>query len=170
MAHSNCWLSSLTQIFWACKSLIDGRVLSTITEICEVNGWRLAAVTEKLRKQYGWPILTEYIGPENITHYPLAPGTDISRLRFPPSATTLAKRGEPMTTLGTIRKNSHEELRISIDEFRGMTLVSLRVWFQAGEGEMRPGRQGLALRPEALREVLAALHRADVELTGGGRT
>lgn len=73
-----------------------------------------------------------------------------------------------MTALGTIRKNSREEIRVSLDEFRGMTLVSLRVWFQADDGDMRPGRQGLAFRPEALAEVLAALHRADVELTGGG--
>lgn len=90
MAHSDRWFSSPTQIFWVCKSLIAGRVLSTKTEIREVNGWRLAAITERLRKHYGWPILTEYKGPENVAHYRLAPGTDISRLRFPPSAKSLA--------------------------------------------------------------------------------
>lgn len=57
MAQTDRWYSSPTQIFWVCKSLIAGRVLSTKTEIREVNGWRLAAVTEKLRKHYGWPIL-----------------------------------------------------------------------------------------------------------------
>lgn len=90
MAHSDRWYSSPTQIYWTCKALISGRKLSTKTEIREVNGWRLAAITEKLRKQYGWPIITEYRGPDNIAHYRLVPGTDVSRLRFPPSAKHLA--------------------------------------------------------------------------------
>ncbi|MGR3804910.1 MAG: hypothetical protein ACU0AY_15660 [Marinibacterium profundimaris] len=90
MAQTDRWYSSPTQIFWTCKALLDGRTLTHKTEIREVKGWRLAAITEKLRKKYGWPILTEYRGPECIAHYRLAPGTDISRLRFPPSAKSLA--------------------------------------------------------------------------------
>lgn len=69
---------------------MEGRVISTKSEIREVKGWRLAAITERLRKRYGWPILTEYRGSENVAHYRLAPGTDIARLRFPPSAKALA--------------------------------------------------------------------------------
>ncbi|MEB3418943.1 hypothetical protein ACFSDD_13230 [Salipiger marinus] len=90
MTKSESWYSSPSQIFWTCKALRDGRTLSTRTEIREVKGWRLAAITEKLRRQYGWPILTEYRGPQNIAHYRLAPGTDLSKLRFPPSAKSLA--------------------------------------------------------------------------------
>lgn len=90
MAHSDRWYSSPTQIYWTCRALVSGRTLSTKTEIREVKGWRLAAITEKLRKQYGWPIVTEYRSPDNIAHYRLTPGTDVSRLRFPPSAKHLA--------------------------------------------------------------------------------
>ena len=93
MSKRDRWYSSPTQIFWACKALTEGRILSIKTKIREVKGWRLAAVVEKLRKQYGWPILTEYRGPENIAHYRLAPGTDISRLRYPASAQSLAGGG-----------------------------------------------------------------------------
>lgn len=89
MANSDRWYSSPTQIYWTCDALMRGRVLSTKTEIREVKGWRLAAITEKLRKQYHWPILTDYRGPENVAYYRLAPGTDISCLRFPPSAKSL---------------------------------------------------------------------------------
>lgn len=92
MANSDGWYSNPTQIYWTCKALIGGRALSTKTEIREVNGWRLAAITEKLRKQYGWPILTDYRGSENVAYYRLAPGTDIARLRFPPSAKSLCDR------------------------------------------------------------------------------
>ncbi|WBU52068.1 hypothetical protein [Paracoccus sp. SCSIO 75233] len=90
MTKSGRWYSSTTQIYWACAALLSGRWLSTRTEIREVRGWRLAAICHKLIKQYGWPIETEYRGAENIAHYRLTPGTDISRLKFPPSAKSLA--------------------------------------------------------------------------------
>ncbi|QIE54967.1 hypothetical protein G5B40_05575 [Pikeienuella piscinae] len=93
MTKSERWFSSPTQIYWACKALIEGRTLTHKTEIREAKGWRLAAITEKLRKRYGWPILTEYRGPENVAHYRLKPGADISRLRYPPSAASLAEGG-----------------------------------------------------------------------------
>ena len=93
MTNSDRWYSNPTQVYWTCKNLMEGRVLSTKTEIREVNGWRLAAITEKLRKRYHWPIVADYRGPENIAYYRLAPGTDISRLRFPPSARHLSERG-----------------------------------------------------------------------------
>lgn len=93
MAKHDRWYSSPTQIFWTCKALMEGRTLSTKTEIREVEGWRLAAVTHKLRKEYGWPILVEYRGADNIAHYRLAPGTDVSRLKLPRSAKALAGSG-----------------------------------------------------------------------------
>ena len=91
MTNSDRWYSSPTQVFWTCKALMEGRTLTTKTEIREVKGWRLAAITERLRKQFDWPILTDYRGPENIAHYRLAPGTDLSKLRLPPSAKSLAQ-------------------------------------------------------------------------------
>ena len=72
-----------------------------------------------------------------------------------------------MTMLAKIQKNSREEIRISIDDFKGVTLVNLRVWFEVDDGEMRPGRKGIAFRAELLPEILAALCRADVTLTEG---
>ena len=90
MATHDRFYSNPTQVFWTCQALTQGRVISHKTEIREVKGWRLAAITERLRKRYGWPILTDYRGPENVAHYRLEPGTDIARLRFPPSAKSLA--------------------------------------------------------------------------------
>lgn len=94
MASSNRWYSSPTQVFWACKALIEGRIISTKSEIREVKGWRLAAITERLRKRYRWPILTEYRGQEKVAHYRLAAGTDPAQLTYPPSAKSLADRLE----------------------------------------------------------------------------
>jgi hypothetical protein len=85
--------SSPTQVFWTCRAFLDGRTISTKTEIREVKGWRLGAIVHTLRKKYGWPILVELRGPENIAHYRLAPGTDRTRLKFPRSAQALAETG-----------------------------------------------------------------------------
>ena len=87
------WYSNPTQVYWTCKSLLEGRTISTKTEIREVKGWRLGAIIHTLKSRYGWPILAEYRGPENVAHYRLAPGADRTRLRFPPSAKTLAQEG-----------------------------------------------------------------------------
>lgn len=59
--------------------------------------------------------------------------------------------------MAAIRKNAREEIRITLDDFRGYQLVNLRVWFDAGDGEYRPGKQGLAFRADLLSEVLEAL-------------
>lgn len=86
--------SSPTQVFWTCDALLNGRVISHRTEIREVKGWRLGAIIHRLKSKYDWPILVEYRGPENVAHYRLQPGVDVSRLRFPVSAKALADRLE----------------------------------------------------------------------------
>jgi hypothetical protein len=92
--HDDRWFSGETQVFWCCKALIDWRIISHKTEIREVKGWRLGAIIHLLRSKYGWPIDAEYRGPENVAYYRLRPGTDIARLRFPPSAKALAVGGD----------------------------------------------------------------------------
>lgn len=93
MTKQERWFSSPTMVFWTCKALIEGRVISHETEIREVKGWRLAAITENLRRKYKWPIVVEYKGPERVAHYRLRPGTDATRLSYPPSAKALVEGG-----------------------------------------------------------------------------
>lgn len=90
MTKQDRWYSSPTQRFWTCKALIEGRTISTKSEIREVKGWRLAAIVETLKSKYGWPIKAELRGKENVAHYYLAPGTDPATLNYPPSAQSLA--------------------------------------------------------------------------------
>jgi Transcriptional Coactivator p15 (PC4) len=63
--------------------------------------------------------------------------------------------------LATIRKNSREEIRIGRSEFKGHNLVNIRVWFEAEDGVMRPGKAGLAFRVELLAEISAALSKVE---------
>lgn len=65
-----------------------------------------------------------------------------------------------MTPLGTIRKNSREEIRFTVETFKGHEIVNARVWYLDDAGEYRPGKQGLAFRLELLGEVLDALAKA----------
>ena len=90
MKHDRMY-SNPTQVYWCCKALLDGRIISHRTEIREVNGWRLGAIIHRLKKKYHWPIVAEYRGPENVAYYSLPPGTDRTRLQFPPSAKALAQ-------------------------------------------------------------------------------
>ena len=90
MANSDRWYSGETQIYWCCRALLEGRSINHRTEIREARGWRLAAICHRLKSEFGWPIMTEFKGPQNLAHYQLASGTDLSRLRFPPSAQSLA--------------------------------------------------------------------------------
>lgn len=65
-----------------------------------------------------------------------------------------------MMQLGTIRKNSAEEIRLTVETFKGLEIVNARVWYRTDGGEYRPGKQGLAFRLELLGDVLDALGKA----------
>lgn len=90
---SNGWYSGSSQVFWACKTLIDGRTINHRMEFREARGWRLSAIVHRLRNRYGWPIVAEYRGNDRVAHYSLPPGTDPAALRYPPSARGLDPKG-----------------------------------------------------------------------------
>ena len=58
-----------------------------------------------------------------------------------------------------IRKNAREVIRIQRQEFRGHDLISVRVFYDAGDGSMKPGKQGVAFRAALLPEMLNTLGR-----------
>ncbi len=93
MSTHDSFFSSPTQVYWCCKALLEGRTISHKTEIREVRGWRLGAIVHRLKHEFGWPILVEYRGPENVAYYHLAPNCDRSKLRFPRSAQGLCNEG-----------------------------------------------------------------------------
>lgn len=58
-----------------------------------------------------------------------------------------------------VRKNAREVIRITREEFNGHDLINLRVFYDAGEGVMKPGRHGLSFRADLLVEVLQGLEK-----------
>lgn len=89
MTNNQRWYSNPTQIYWVCSNLIAGRTLTHKTEIREADGWRLAAVIHKLKREYEWPIQDRYSGKDNLKHYWLDPKADPMALDLPPSAKAL---------------------------------------------------------------------------------
>ena len=56
-----------------------------------------------------------------------------------------------------IRKNSREQIHVERRDYMGHDLINVRVWFDDGSGEYRPGKQGIAIRVELVGEVIEAL-------------
>lgn len=79
------WYSDTTQIAWACEMLINGEEISHACEYEAVEGWRLSAIVEVLRKTYNWPVDTELRGEKRIGYYKLRAGTDPAKLQKPRS-------------------------------------------------------------------------------------
>ena len=62
-----------------------------------------------------------------------------------------------MIDLGTIRKNASEEIRFTVENFKGQEIVNARVWYRGDDGQYRPGKQGLAFRLALLGDVVGIL-------------
>lgn len=62
--------------------------------------------------------------------------------------------------LMTITRHDGDELRIDIETYKGHTFLSLRTYFDASDGDMRPTKKGMSVSLSALRELQAALGRA----------
>lgn len=62
--------------------------------------------------------------------------------------------------IATIPKNRSEELRVTVDLFKGHQLLNLRVWFTGDDGAMRPGKQGVAVRLDLAADLASAIGEA----------
>lgn len=58
-----------------------------------------------------------------------------------------------------ITKNKREVIRIERQTFKGHDIINMRVFYfdPAGDGEMKPGKQGVAFRAVLLPQILDAL-------------
>lgn len=54
-------------------------------------------------------------------------------------------------------KNSKEEVRVSVDEFRGRKIINIRVYYRDPAGQWLPGKQGVALSVDRYRDLADAV-------------
>jgi hypothetical protein len=66
----------------------------------------------------------------------------------------------PDDLIATVRKNAAEEIRVSLSQYNGHELLNVRVWFEADDGAMRPGRAGLAFKVDKLPDFADAISLA----------
>jgi Transcriptional Coactivator p15 (PC4) len=64
-------------------------------------------------------------------------------------------------------KNSREEVRVSIDDFRGHKIINIRAYYRSGD-QWLPGKQGLALTVDRYRDLADAILKLGEELQGQG--
>jgi hypothetical protein len=70
--------------------------------------------------------------------------------------------------IGTIPKNSREELRIALRTFKGYRRIDIRVHADNGKGERVPTAKGVTVRPDAAHLLIDALVKArDVSIAEG---
>lgn len=62
-----------------------------------------------------------------------------------------------MTQPVEIKKNERDVIRIERQDFKGHDLINIRVFYDAGDGEMKPGKQGVAFRAALLPDIVNAL-------------
>jgi hypothetical protein len=70
--------------------------------------------------------------------------------------------------IATIRKNAREDLRVTLEEFRGHHLLNLRFSHAAEDGEQRPGKQGIAFHINLLPQLVKLLSDAEREARDPG--
>lgn len=75
-----------------------------------------------------------------------------------------AERGEEII-LAEIRKNARECYRVRLSEFKRFRFVDIRL-FYGDEGDRKPSAKGVAIKPDVLPEVIAALQEAQKRLGG----
>lgn len=57
-------------------------------------------------------------------------------------------------------KNSHENLQVRLDTFKGQAVVDCRAWYAGSDGSLKPGRGGLTISTRHLPQLADALGKA----------
>jgi hypothetical protein len=70
--------------------------------------------------------------------------------------------------IASVVKNSREEIRIELTEYKGHRLVGCRVWARKATDEWVPTQKGITFKVGLLADVLDGLQKAQDELQRQG--
>ncbi len=75
-------------------------------------------------------------------------------------------------TIATIEKNQREQIVVALSEFEGrdgiFDMVSARVFYDKGNGDMKPTRNGLNVPTRLLPDLIEALEEAERQARAAG--
>lgn len=66
--------------------------------------------------------------------------------------------------IGTIPKNTLEQIRVGIEEYKGYHLLDIRVYFIADDDEPRPTKKGISINLELFDEFYDLVKKAAKEI------
>ena len=73
-------------------------------------------------------------------------------------------------TIYTWRKNAGEEVRVSLEEYKGLELLDIRAYTLPTAGrEAKPTPKGIAIRVEQFPELMKGIEKVKKELDIAGR-
>ncbi len=70
--------------------------------------------------------------------------------------------------IAKFEKNSREEVRLNVEEYKGRKIINIRVYYRSETGEWRPGSQGLALSVDRYRDLAEAVLKVGEKLAADG--
>jgi hypothetical protein len=70
--------------------------------------------------------------------------------------------------VATFEKNSREEVRMSVDVFRGRKIINIRVYYRSESGGWLPGKQGVAISADRYRDLAEAILKLGEKLRADG--
>ena len=56
-----------------------------------------------------------------------------------------------------MEKNTQEEIRFSLQEYRGTDLIDIRVYFESAGGQMKPTKKGISVPVDRFDEFMECL-------------
>ncbi|MEN8154701.1 MAG: transcriptional coactivator p15/PC4 family protein [Acidobacteriota bacterium] len=62
--------------------------------------------------------------------------------------------------IGEIERNETERLRIEVSNYKGVDFISIRIYYLADNGEWRPTKKGITVKPEKADELIGFLTKA----------
>ena len=77
-----------------------------------------------------------------------------------PDGMTATATSPGNVVIAEIEKNSREIIVVAMSEFKRISFVDIRVNYKTETGDFAPTKKGVAVRPEKLPELIAALQTA----------
>ncbi len=62
--------------------------------------------------------------------------------------------------IGEIERSKTERLRVEVSNYRGVDFVSIRIYYLADNGEWRPTKKGVTVKPEKIDELVGFLNKS----------
>ena len=70
--------------------------------------------------------------------------------------------------IAKFEKNSREEVRLNVEEYKGRKIINIRVYYRSPTGEWLHGKQGLALSVDRYRDLAEAVLKVGEKLAADG--